>query len=154
MKRYVKKYEGWMKDRKTTDPIELNRQKQDVEIKNRQEGDKIWITDHPLEGVTAYGKPLQAIQSRYYHNSNGTWGWSVDFNKGEEYINVYTEASNPRQILFKIKLGHEVTGKEELISWCHRNMMYHGVPSNIREIILKKLSSGNYLDNEKNVILK
>ena len=148
MKRYVNKYEIWRKspglnesdsNRPSTEEIEMNRKKQDVEVRNRQESDKIWVSDHPIEGVTINGKPLVAEKSFYYDNPDGTWEWSVEFNNGDKYINVYTDKSNPRQMIFRTGLTYGVEGKEELISWCHRNMMYHGVPSLKRESILKRM---------------
>ena len=40
----------------------------------------------------------------------------------------------------KIKLGYGgVTGKEELMSWIHLNMIYHNIYPILREKILKRI---------------
>lgn len=119
----------------------FNRKKQDFEFNNRKNSDEQWLKDHPLVGVEIYNKPAVPKNTRWYMNDDGSYGYSVNFGNGSEYISAYSESKAPKNMICTIRLGYGgVVGKEELMSWVHSNMIYHNIDPMLREKILKRIN--------------
>ncbi len=122
-------------------PDAFKRKKDDTEFKNKINSDSKWLSTHPLTGVKCgWDGNIELIprDSKWHLNDNGSFGYSVNFNEGEEYINVYTET--PNNINTSVKLGYAgVVGKDELMSWIHSNMVHYNIPTLLKEKIFKEL---------------
>jgi hypothetical protein len=114
--------------------------RQDRETTNRQDSANIWIKNHPLEGVIFYGRPAVPYHMSYYQNDNNTFGYSVSFQpNGEEYIAFDGKGNDITRT--SVKIGQNVKGGDELISWLHRSMRYYEISPLLIQKMLKAVET-------------
>ena len=119
--------------------------RQGIEFNNNRNSMTEWLKLHPLTDVKFRDEIAVPKEIRWYQNDDLTWGYSVSFNKGEEYIAADGKGNNITR--FNVRVGYQgVEGKEELLSWLNSSMIFKGVPPIIREKILKEVSEEEYIN--------